>query len=113
MIIGSSAAALIGLQFVVIALLTEVRRRSTTKEIDAFATPTILHFCAVLMVSSILSAPWPSLSSTSLALGLCGCAGVAYVAVVIRRQRRQTHYEMVLEDWVWYTTLPLIAYVSL
>jgi hypothetical protein len=111
-IIGSSAAALIGLQFVVIALITEVRRRSTTKEIDAFATPTILHFCAVLLVSSILNAPWPSLSSTSLALGICGGAGVGYIAIVIRRQRR-TNYKMVFEDWVWHTTLPLIAYVSL
>ena len=64
-IIGSSAAALIGLQFVVIALLAETRRHSSTKEIDAFATPTIVHFATVLLLSSILSAPWPSLSSSA------------------------------------------------
>jgi hypothetical protein len=39
-IVGSSAAALTGLQFVVVALLAENRIRSTTREIDAFATPT-------------------------------------------------------------------------
>ena len=56
-IVGSSAAALTGLQFVVIALVAEIRRRSTTGQIDAFDTPTIVHFAAALLVSSILSAP--------------------------------------------------------
>ena len=48
-IIGSSAAALIGLQFVVIALLAETKWRTSTKEVDAFATPTIIHFAAALL----------------------------------------------------------------
>jgi len=112
-IIGSSAAALIGLQFVVIALLAETKRRGTTKEIDAFATPTILHFGAALLVSAILSAPWPALSSAAVALGICGGLGVAYIVVVIRRARLQTHYQLVLEDWVWHIVLPLIAYAAL
>ena len=112
-IIGSSAGALIGLQFVVIALVAETRRRSTTREIDAFATPTILHFGAALLVSSILSAPWPSLSGTGVALGICGCLGVGYVGVVIRRTRLQTLYQPVWEDWVWHVVLPLIAYAAL
>jgi len=112
-IVGSSAAALIGLQFVVIALLTEVRRRSTTKEIDAFATPTILHFCAVLLLSSIVNAPWPSLSGADLALGICGGVGVGYVAIVIRRARAQTSYKLVMEDWIWHIVLPFVAYAAI
>ena len=106
-IVGSSSAALIGLQFVVIALLAETRTRSSSREIDAFATPTILHFAASLLVSAIVSATWPTLESVALALGLCGSVGTAYVGVVISRARRQTHYEMVLEDWVWHIVLPL------
>ena len=112
-IVGSSAAALIGLQFVVIALLAETRRHSSPKEIEAFATPTILHFGAALLVSSILSAPWPSLLGAGIALGICGFIGVGYVVVVIRRARRQTGYQMVMEDWVWHVALPLIAYATL
>jgi predicted transporter len=112
-IVGSSAAALIGLQFVVIALLAETRKHSSPKEIDAFATPTILHFGAALLVSSILSAPWPSLLGAAVAIGICGFVGVGYVAIVIRRARMQTGYQMVLEDWVWHVTLPLIAYAAL
>jgi hypothetical protein len=112
-IVGSSAAALIGLQFVVIALLKDARRRSTTKEIDAFATPTILHFCAVLLLSSIVSAPWPSPSGADLALGICGAVGVGYVTIVTRRARAQTTYKLVMEDWIWHIVLPFVAYVAL
>jgi cytochrome c oxidase subunit IV len=112
-IVGSSSAALIGLQFVVIALLAETKMRRSWQEIDAFATPTILHFGAALLVSAILSAPWPTLWSVALALGMCGSVGTAYVGVVISRARRQTHYKMVLEDWTWHIVLPVLAYMAL
>jgi hypothetical protein len=112
-IVGSSAAALTGLQFVVIALVAETKRRSTMREIDAFGTPTIVHFGAVLLVSSILSAPWPSLTSASIPLGICGLLGLIYGSVVIRRARRQTGYQPVLEDWIWHAALPLVAYAGL
>ena len=112
-IVGSSGAALTGLQFVVIALIAESRSRATPRQIEAFATPTILHFCAVLLISAILSAPWIGLSRVSLALGACGLAGVVYGVIVVRRARRQTGYEPVLEDWLWHAVLPLIAYALL
>lgn len=112
-IIGSSAAALTGLQFVVIALVAESRRRSTHREIAAFGTPTIVHFCAVLLVSATLSAPWHELSNAGLAAGLCGAAGLAYVVIVVRRARRQTGYRPVLEDWLWHAVFPFVSYATL
>jgi len=112
-IVGSSAAALTGLQFVVIALLTETRRPSTPRQIDAFATPTIVHFCAVLLLSALVTAPWPGLLGADLALGACGCAGVVYAAVVIQRTRSQTSYTPVFEDWLCHAALPMTAYASL
>jgi len=109
-IVGSSGAALTGLQFVVMALIAESERQSTGREISAFGTPTVIHFCAVLLVSAIVSAPWHSLSSVALTLGACGLAGVAYGVIVFGRARRQTGYKPVFEDWLWHTVLPLIAY---
>ena len=41
-LVGSSGAGLTGLQFVVIALISESRRRPTHREIEAYATPNIL-----------------------------------------------------------------------
>jgi len=111
-IVGSSGAALTGLQFVVIALGAEARALRAA-ELGAFGTPTVVHFCAVLLLSAILSAPWHSFSGPALALGAAGAAGVVYTLVVLRRARRQTGYKLVLEDWVWHCTIPLIAYGAL
>lgn len=112
-IIGSSAAALTGLQFVVIALIAESGRQSSGREIAAFGTPTIVHFCAVLLLAAILTAPWPALSNAALALGVCGFAGVTYVGIVFRRARHQTGYQPVFEDWLWHAILPFLSYAGL
>jgi hypothetical protein len=112
-IVGSSAAALTGLQFVVIALVAEAQRVSTEKEIDAFGTPTVVHFCAVLFISAALSAPWRTLGPAASLLGICGIAGVSYAALVTRRALRQTGYKPVFEDWLFHSILPLVAYGAL
>jgi hypothetical protein len=111
-IVGSSAAALTGLQFVVMTLINE-RRRGGTREIDAFATPTVVHFCAALLLSAVLSAPWATRRNPALVLGACGVAGVLYSAVVTRRARQTTEYKPVLEDWIWHVGLPFLAYGAL
>jgi hypothetical protein len=112
-IMGSSAAALTGLQFVVIALVAGMERRSGRREIDAFGTPTVVHFCAVLLLAGILTAPWRMLSTVALVLGATGLAGVIYVAIVLRRARSQEGYKPVFEDWLWHTILPFVAYAAI
>jgi hypothetical protein len=112
-IVGSSGAALTGLQFVVVALITETTRRSTGRELAAFGTPTVLHFCAVLLMSALLSAPWQDLSSVALALGACAVVGLSYCVITFLRARRTTEYKPVLSDWIWHTILPTIAYGGL
>ncbi len=112
-IVGSSAAALTGLQFVVMALVADSEKRSSMHEVNAFGTPNVVHFCAVLLVSAILSAPWHRLSSAGLGIGLTGAAGFVYALLVIRRARRQTGYHPVLEDWLWHAALPLVSYGTL
>jgi hypothetical protein len=112
-IVGSSAGALTGLQFVVMALVAEIPGRADAREIDAFGTPTIVHFCAVLLVSAILSAPWPELWEAASIIGLCGVLGIGYTLIVIRRARQTTNYKPQLEDWIWHAALPLIAYMTL
>src|SRR5689334_22652548 len=111
-IAGSSGAALTGLQFVVIALIADTRPDSTNAEIAAFGTPNVVHFCAVLLVSSILSAPWPAITGAAITLECCGLLGIAYTLIVIRRALRQQRYKPVFEDWAFYGALPLFAYAA-
>jgi hypothetical protein len=112
-IIGSAAAGLTGLQFVVITLVADVRRQSSPETIDAFGTPTIVHFCAALLLSAILTAPWQRPLHAAVAVAMTGLAGLVYVVVIIRRARRQTDYHPVFEDWLWHAALPMVAYIVL
>jgi hypothetical protein len=113
-IVGSSAGALTGLQFVVVALSAQSRTlRKAEGSLHAFGTPTVVHFGAVLVTAAIVSAPWTSLAAVGVALSLCGAAGIGYTAVVIRRTRRQEAYAPVLEDWLWHVAFPAIGYATL
>ena len=111
-IVGSSGAALTGLQFVVITLGAE-KRAGNSGTTRAFGTPTVVHFCAVLLLAAILSAPWPAVFGAAVALAGCGIAGVIYVVIVISHTRRQTRYQPVLEDWLFHCVFPLMAYSTL
>jgi hypothetical protein len=112
-IIGSSAGALTGLMFVVMSLITGTRVSRRSEPIAAFSAPSVVHFCAALFIAAMLCAPWQALWNASLLLGLCGLAGMTYVAIVARRVGRQTDYTPVLEDWVFHTVLPLLSYTAL
>jgi hypothetical protein len=113
-IVGSSAGALIGLQFVVLSLIANrSRTRVDPKIAGAFSTPTTLHFSAVLTLAAVLSAPWESLDPPTLICGAVGVAGVVYAAVVTRRLRLQTAYRLEFEDWLFFVLLPLAAYGTL
>ena len=50
MIIGSAAAALVGIQFIVITLVAELSRRTSADSIGAFGTPNVAHFCSALVI---------------------------------------------------------------
>jgi hypothetical protein len=112
-IIGPSAGALTGLTFVAVTLAAETRRRGAGQGIAAFNTPTIVQFGLVLFVSAVLSAPWPELVQPAFVLGLCGFAGVIYTMIVTQRLRSFNEYEPVLEDWLWNSASPLVAYSAL
>src|SRR2546421_12135984 len=114
-IIGSAAATLTGLMFVVITLIARVRVRvsSPNEAFATFNTPNVVHFCVALLVAAILSAPWQALWNAGLLLGLAGLGGMIYVVIVLRRARRQTDYQPVLEDWLWHTGLPAGSFTGL
>jgi hypothetical protein len=99
--------------FVVIALIADVETPGSSRSVAAFGTPTIVHFCVALVIGATLSAPWGSLKSAGIALGGLGAAGLGYSFIVVRRARRQTDYQPVLEDWLWHTVFPIAAYSTI
>jgi hypothetical protein len=113
LIVGSSAAVFTGLTFVVVTLRAENRDAGVAGAIGAYGTPTVVHFCAVLLVAAILTTPGHTTASLSFSLGVCGVGGIAYTRPIIMRMRRQKGYTPTRSDWVWRILLPLVAYVCL
>ena len=113
-IVGSSAGALIGLQFVVMTLIAgRPFRPGEAQAGDAFATPSVVHFGVVLLLSALNSAPWGGVGVVATLWGLPGVCGIAYVVVVSRRMRAQDAYRPVFEDLLFHVLLPLAAYAVL
>lgn len=112
-ILGGSAAALTGLQFVVIAIASDTETLGSEQTLNAFGTPTVVHFSACLLLAGLVAAPWHTFIPLSWLLLASGVSGTIYSAIVVRRAWRQTHYRPVLEDWIWHVVLPLVAYLVL
>ncbi len=113
-IVGSSAGALIGLQFVVLTLIAgRPIERGAAQASNAFTTPSVVHFAVVLLLSAVNSAPWGGVGAAAILWGLAGLGGIVYGAVVARRMRAQTAYRPVFEDWLFHVLLPFAAYVVL
>jgi hypothetical protein len=111
MLMGTAAATLTGLMFVVTTLIAGIDAHLSTLNaaVSAYNTPTVVHFGTVLLLAGLLSAPWQTFSSLSLLLGLLGLGMVLYSIIVMRRMGRVPNYQSTLEDWSWYLAFPLLA----
>lgn len=111
LIVGPTAGALIGLQFIVITLIADVPvAQADAQAGNAFASPSVVYFGTVLFLSAIVTVPWDRLAPVALLWGLLGLFGIIYTAIIIRRLRTQKAYEPVFEDWLFHALLPLAAY---
>jgi hypothetical protein len=114
-LVGTAAATLTGLMFVVITLIVQLRMQVSLPRsgVAVFSTPNVFHFGAALLVAALLTAPWQALWPAGLLLGLAGLVGVTYILIVLWLARhRLGSYQLVLEDWLWYTVLPLVSYTA-
>jgi hypothetical protein len=112
-IVGSSAGALIGLQFVVLSLINSSTLQASPEGGNAFATPTVVHFGVVLGLAAVLCAPWESLAGPAAVWGLLGLIGIIYEIAVTRRMSKLTLYRPEFEDWLFHSVLPFVSYVAL
>jgi len=113
-IVGSAAGGLIGLQFVVMTLISGISgARADAKATAAFATPSLVYFGAVLLLAAIISAPWHEMTTVASLWGLLGLCGFVYTALVTRRLLKQSVYRPVFEDWLFHSLLPFAAYALL
>ena len=111
-ILGSAAAALLGLTFVVIALISE--RRANPAGLAGYITPTIVHFGTVLGMSCFVSVPHQNVVGLSIGFGSASLGLLIYTGAIASSMRRfALNYLPVLEDWIWHVILPALVYCTL
>ena len=69
-IVGSSAGALIGLQFVVLTLIANRPMTGSAEAGAAFGSPTTVHFSLVLFLAALSQVPWETISIVSTLWGV-------------------------------------------
>ena len=112
-IVGASAGALIGLQFVVLTLIAANPALADAPASSAFASPSVVHFGVALLLSALLTAPWHDIDTVATLWGFIGLCGLVYAAIVARRMRAQRAYTPEFEDWLFHLLLPITAYATL
>jgi hypothetical protein len=112
-IVGSAAAALTGLTFIVITLSAQ-NGLVNPVGLRTFITPTIVHFSAVLGLAALLSMPHHTPMSLIATLAVAAGSGLVYIGAVAFSLSRMTEiYVPVREDWLWNVVLPASAYAML
>ena len=113
-ILGSAAGGLTGLQFIAMALLADIAPKpGDSQSAEAFATPPIIHFVAVLLLAASGVMPWHGLTILAAIWTIAGLLGVAYTARVGWGVRHQSTYRAVLEDWLFRVILPGCGYLGI
>ena len=118
-LVGSSAAALTGLTFVVVTVSAE--RSDETGSASArlaglrvYITPTAVHFGAALWVSGLMCIPGQKAVALAVLFAATGLAGLVYCARLVRQMLLSfAGYKPFLADWIWSAALPVAAYVAL
>jgi hypothetical protein len=112
-IIGSSAAGLTGLTFVVIALAADAMTLRMWG-LRTFVTPVVMHFGSALWLSALLCIPGQTTVSLSACMIASGAILGAYGgATTYRMYSGRKDYRPAIEDWIWNATLPLLCYLAL
>src|ERR1700729_604518 len=75
-IIGSAAAGLIGLLFVVVTLTSSFERERVMRAIDNYTTPVAVHFALVLTICAGAMVPHLPLVATAALFGVCAIVGL-------------------------------------
>ena len=82
LVLGPSAAALIGLLFIVVTLTAGLERQRAIRGAQVFMTPVVFHLGVLVLLCSLGLFPGMGALPMGLVATACGLAGLAYAAYV-------------------------------
>src|SRR6266705_1966365 len=107
--VGSGAAALTGLLFVIVSLGPHVMARHTQTGVKAFISPIAVHFTWALATSALMLVPDFPLPALGTLLAIAGLAGLVYMGWTRAHQQWRLGGLPML-DWIWFVGLPFLAF---
>jgi len=112
MLIGTAAATLMALMFVVVSLSPHVIAERAGTTVRAFFTPIIVYFTTATLVPAFMISPHVTSLALPLFLILGGLIGLVYLARVGGHTQWRLN-KLPREDWVWFVGLPILSYLLL
>ena len=111
--IGTSAATLMGLVFVVVSLGKGVlRTEQGRRAVRAFYTPVVSFFTTEIAVALLMLIPKSSPTALGALLCATGAAGLTYMGLSGALEQRSSS-DLAPEDVVFYIALPFLSYIAL
>jgi hypothetical protein len=111
--IGTAAATLMGLVFVVVSLGRGlVGSDRAVRAVRAFYTPIIVFFSTVIIASTVMLLPHITPKPLGVLLGGLGVVGLIYMVISGALHQWRTN-ELSFDDLLFYIVLPVLAYIAL
>ena len=111
-IVGSAAAGLTGLMFVVVSLGPRVISGRGSSGVRGFVTPTVVFFTTVLVMSAVMAIPALPMKILRGILFVGGLGALIYL-LRIRGHKQWRESQLDLLDWCCYIGLPFLSYLSI
>lgn len=108
---GTAAATLVGLMFVAASIGAAIFSEQNRAGLQAFLSPTVVQFAAVLVICLLLCAPIRGWIPAGALLGLGGLLGVAYAGAVLRQIVIRRRFKVDLLDRLFYALAPVVGYL--
>ena len=110
-LLGTASATLVGLMFVAASIGATVFNEEHRGALEAFITPTVVHFAAVLFACLVITIPTHYWESLSALLGVGGLAGLIYGGRVLVQLIIRHRFNVELVDRLFYALIPLAGYL--
>jgi len=110
-LLGTASATLVGLMFVAASIGATVFNEEHGGALQAFITPTVVHFAAALFASLVIMIPEHSWHSIGALLAVGGLAGAIYSGRVLMQLIIRHRFNVDVTDRVFYALIPLVGYL--
>jgi hypothetical protein len=111
LLLGTASATLVGLMFVAASVGAQVFKEENRAAIQAFISPTVVHFSTALFVCVLATIPEQTGFAFVILLSIVGLAGLAYSATVVIQLFVRRRFGVDMMDRVFYALIPCVGHL--